>query len=82
VRGHVLANPPLAAVELEEFKSAVNALVAHGTLFAKLIRGLRNDPNTAELVQQLMLTKAAVDGLERRMRDLARESLRSWECNS
>jgi len=81
VRGHVLANPPLATVELEEFKKALNALIAHGTLFAKLIRGLRSVPNMAELVQQLVLTKTAVDGLEKRMHALARESLRSWESN-
>jgi hypothetical protein len=81
VRGHVLANPPLATVELEEFKRAVSALVAHGTLFAKLIRGLRNEPNMAELIQQLAFTKTAVDGLEKRMHALARESLRSWETN-
>jgi hypothetical protein len=81
VRGHVLANPPLATVELEEFKRALTKLIAHGTLFAKLIRGLRSEPNMTEFVQQLLLTRAAVDGLERRMHALARESIRSWESN-
>jgi hypothetical protein len=76
VRGHVVANPPLAAKELAAFKQSVAALAALGRLLAHA----RFSPGLTR--EDLQRTRAALTDLEQRTHDLARAALISWETRS
>jgi hypothetical protein len=74
VRGHVVANPPLAARELAALKQSVVVLAALGRVLANLTPGVSQE--------DLQRTRAALTDLEQRTHDLARAALISWETRS
>jgi len=76
VRGHVVANPPLAERELAALKQSVVVLAALGRLLARA----RLTPGVSQ--EDLQRIRAALTDLEQRMHDLARAALVSWETRS
>ena len=76
VRAHLVTNPPLAARELAALKQSVIVLAALGRLLAQA----RVSPGLTR--EDLQRARAALTDLERRMHDLARAALISWETRS
>ena len=80
VRAHIAASPPLTVAELAILKEGVSVL-------AKLSRALSHTAHSisqggsipAELQKELSLTRSVAAGLERRMHDLAKSALITWE---
>jgi len=80
VRGHVAANPPLAADELGALKLAVTVLAGFGRLLARTAREVTQAHLMSPALQQdLSRAIALVAALEQRTHDLARAALVSWE---
>ncbi len=80
VRGHVAANPPLPAHELEAFKAGVSVLAGFGRSLAQAAReAAQTGDLRRDLQQELKGCRDLVSELERRMHDFARASLISWE---
>jgi hypothetical protein len=78
VRGHLCANPPLAAQELSALKQSVAALVK----VSRMLRRLSENRPAGSSSEALTLTRRAVREVEYRTHDLARASLVSWESRS
>jgi len=80
VRGHVAANPPLAAQELAALKATVSVLAGFGRLMARTAREAAQagvlPPN---LQQDLGRTRALVADVERRLHEFAQAALVTWE---
>jgi hypothetical protein len=80
VRGHVAVNPPLATHELAAFKLAVSALAGCGRFLARIAReAAQGGVLPRDLQQDLSRTRALVSDVERRMHELARAALVTWE---
>jgi hypothetical protein len=76
VRGHVVANPPLAVRELAALKQSVVVLAALGRVLARTYL----TPGVSQ--EDLQRIRAALTDLEQRTHDLARAALISWETRS
>lgn len=82
-RAHVIANPPLPALELTALKQSVAVLARVGTLLAQTARNSALSGSELEEVRQnLSRTRSAVAALEQRTHDLARAALIAWESRS
>ncbi len=80
VRGHVVANPPLAIHELAVFKMAVSALAVFGRLLARTAREASQVGIVQrDLQQHLSRTRGLVADVERRLHEFAQAALVSWE---
>lgn len=80
VRGHVAANPPLPAHELEAFKAAVSVLAGFGRLLARSAReAAQTGVLTRDLQQELGRSRALISEVERRMHEFAQAALICWE---
>ena len=80
VRGHVVANPPLATQELAAFKAAVSLLAGFGRLLARTAReAAQAGVLPRDLQQDLSRTRALVADIERRMHEFAQAALVTWE---
>jgi len=76
VRGHIVANPPLAERELAALKQSVVVLAA----LRRLLAQGRFAPGVTR--EDLQRTRAALADLEQRTHELARTALISWETRS
>jgi hypothetical protein len=80
VRGHLSANPPLAAQELAAFKTTVSVLAGFGRLLARTVKeASQAGLLPADLRQELGRTRVLVAEVERRMHEFAKTALVTWE---
>jgi hypothetical protein len=80
VRGHVAANPPLAAQELAALKATVSVLAGFGRLMARTAReAAQAGVLPRNLQQDLGRTRALVADVERRLHEFAQAALVTWE---
>jgi len=80
VRGHVAANPPLAAQELAALKATVSVLAGFGRLMARTAReAAQAGVLPRSLHQDLGRTRALVADVERRLHEFAQAALVTWE---
>jgi hypothetical protein len=80
VRGHVVANPPLAIQELAAFKMAVSVLAGFGRLLARTAReAAQTGVLPRDLQQDLSRSRALVADVERRLHEFAQAALVTWE---
>ena len=80
VRAHVAASPPLTVDELAILKQGVAVLANLGRSMSHIARSAAQTGALSPELQKLLSgTRAVVDALERRTRDLARSALITWE---
>ena len=80
VRSHIAADSVLTAHELETVKQAVVVLAGVGRVLSRIARcGSQGAALSPEVRQALAQTRSVVAAVERRISDLARAALRSWE---
>jgi hypothetical protein len=80
VRAHVAASPPLTVDELAILKRGVPVLANLGRSMSYIARNAAQGGALSPEFQKLLSqTRAVVDALERRTRDIARSALITWE---